>query len=242
MSEKIDKNNDGYLSKKEISAVKTIIIDKNNLYWENKEKPKEDYEIIDCKGLEIFTNVEKVKLTTYCDTYVSEYGNIKNIKVLTKLTKIKNLEISGVNNSNYDFTKLNNLERLCIKSTKLKKLNLSKNVKLKNLKLAYNPLLKKINLTKNKNLEKINLYGSGVKKIALGKNNKIKNANLNCTFISNYEKCNFNPKTLKTLKICNTQIKKVNLKKYKNLKKLSVTKEVKVVGYKGKKTIYDETL
>ena len=218
VSEKIDKNNDGYLSKKEISAVKTIIIDKNNLYWENKEKPKEDYEIIDCKGLEIFTNVEKVKLTTYCDTYVSEYGNIKNIKVLTKLTKIKNLEISGVNNSNYDFTKLNNLERLCIKSTKLKKLNLSKNVKLKNLKLAYNPLLKKINLTKNKNLEKINLYGSGVKKITLGKNNKIKNANLNCTFISNYEKCNFNPKTLKTLKICNTQIKKVNLKKYKNLK------------------------
>ena len=202
----------------------------------------EDYEIIDCKGLEIFTNVEKVKLTTYCDTYVSEYGNIKNIKVLTKLTKIKNLEISGVNNSNYDFTKLNNLERLCIKSTKLKKLNLSKNVKLKNLKLAYNPLLKKINLTKNKNLEKINLYGSGVKKITLGKNNKIKNANLNCTFISNYEKCNFNPKTLKTLKICNTQIKKVNLKKYKNLKKLSVTKEVKVIGYKGKKTIYDETL
>ena len=74
------------------------------------------------------------------------------------------------------------------------------------------------------------------------KNNKIKNANLNCTFISNYEKCNFNPKTLKTLKICNTQIKKVNLKKYKNLKKLSVTKEVKVIGYKGKKTIYDETL
>lgn len=242
VAEKIDKNNDGYLSKKEISAVKTIIIDKNNLYWENKEKPKEDYEIIDCKGLEIFTNVEKVKLTTYCDTYVSEYGNIKNIKVLTKLTKIKNLEISGVNNSNYDFTKLNNLERLCIKSTKLKKLNLSKNVKLKNLKLAYNPLLKKINLTKNKNLEKINLYGSGVKKFTLGKNNKIKNANLNCTFISNYEKCNFNPKILKTLKICNTQIKKVNLKKYKNLKKLSVTKEVKVIGYKGKKTIYDETL
>ena len=74
------------------------------------------------------------------------------------------------------------------------------------------------------------------------KNNKIKNANLNCTFISNFEKCNFNPKTLKTLKICNTQIKKVNLKKYKNLKKLSVTKEVKVIGYKGKKTIYDETL
>ena len=61
VSEKIDKNNDGYLSKKEISAVKTIIIDKNNLYWENKEKLKEDYEIIDCKGLEIFTNVEKVK-------------------------------------------------------------------------------------------------------------------------------------------------------------------------------------
>ena len=152
VSEKIDKNNDGYLNKKEISAVKTIIIDKNNLYWENKEKPKEDYEIIDCKGLEIFTNVEKVKLTTYCDTYVSEYGNIKNIKVLTKLTKIKSLEIRGVNNSNYDFTKLNNLERLCIKSTKLKKLNLSKNVKLKNLKLAYNPLLKKINLTKNNNL------------------------------------------------------------------------------------------
>lgn len=54
VSEKIDKNNDGYLSKKEISAVKTIIIDKNNLYWENKEKPKEDYEIIDCKGLENF--------------------------------------------------------------------------------------------------------------------------------------------------------------------------------------------
>ena len=113
---------------------------------------------------------------------------------------------------------------------------------MKNLKLAYNPLLKKINLTKNKNLERINLYGSGVKKITLGKNNKIKNANLNCTFISNYEKCNFNPKTLKTLKICNAQIKKVNLKKYKNLKKLSVTKEVKVIGYKGKKTIYDETL
>ena len=179
---------------------------KKGISGSNKEKLKEDYEIIDCKGLEIFTNVEKVKLTTYCDTYVSEYGNIKNIKVLTKLTKIKNLEISGVNNSNYDFTKLNNLERLCIKSTKLKKLNLSKNVKLKNLKLAYNPLLKKINLTKNKNLEKINLYGSGVKKITLGKNNKIKNANLNCTFISNYEKCNFNPKTLKTLKICNTQI------------------------------------
>ena len=56
------------------------------------------------------------------------------------------------------------------------------------------------------------------------------------------KKCNFNPKTLKTLKICNTKIKKVNLKKYKNLKKLSVTKEVKVIGYKGKKTIYDETL
>ena len=216
-----------------------------NEYLQNLQSDlaeKEDYEIIDCKGLEIFTNVEKVKLTTYCDTYVSEYGNIKNIKVLAKMTKIKNLEISGVNNSNYDFTKLNNLEMLCIKSTKLKKLNLSKNVKLKNLKLAYNPLLKKINLTKNKNLEKINLYGSGVKKITLGKNNKIKNANLNCTFISNYEKCNFNPKTLKTLKICNTQIKKVNLKKYKNLKKLSVTKEVKVIGYKGKKTIYDETL
>ena len=102
----------------------------------------------------------------------------------------------------------------------------------------------KINENKkiNKNLEKINLYGSGVKKITLAKNNKIKNANLNCIFISNFEKCNFNPKKLKTLKICNTQIKKVNLKKYKNLKKLSVTKEVKVIGCKGKKTIYDETL
>ena len=40
VSEKIDKNNDGYLSKKEISAVKTIIIDKNNLYWENKRSQK----------------------------------------------------------------------------------------------------------------------------------------------------------------------------------------------------------
>ena len=30
VSEKIDKNNDGYLSKKEISAVKTIIINKND--------------------------------------------------------------------------------------------------------------------------------------------------------------------------------------------------------------------
>ena len=93
--------------------------------------------------------------------------------------------------------------------------------------LSILPLQTKISYEKRK--------GSGVKKITLGKNNKIKNANLNCTFISNYEKCNFNPKTLKTLKICNTQIKKVNLKKYKNLKKLSVTKEVKVIGYKGKK-------
>ena len=100
VSQSFDSNNDNQLTQNEIDAVTELRIDPDDTYtyMDGLDNSNYKYSVIDCRGLEIFKNVEKIRICVeiveHNDEIIEEYG-LLNFEKLYELDKVKELFISG---------------------------------------------------------------------------------------------------------------------------------------------------
>lgn len=179
--EKYDKNDDGYLNKKELKKVTRLDLEK-------------DGEPFDFEGIGNFKYLKELNINNCCTE------SVKNIKDIYKLTNLKTLNITACKlekGTKLNLSNLKKLESLSLYVTNLKSLNLKgnkkletlvmesdvkkldlrKNKKLRVLEIRESRKLKTINLKKNKNLEDLTLSGTN-SKYSLKYNKKLKTLNI----------------------------------------------------------------
>ena len=187
VSDNIDKDKDGKLSEKEISACEKIDCSGK--------------EISSLKGIEFFTalkdlnclgnnleildlsknvalnslnggmnNLVKLDVSKNCELeYLYLNGNMLNSLDISKNVALKDLECLGNELSVLDVSKNIKLERLYCYGNKLKKLDVSKNADLKELYCTIN-YLSKIDLSKNVALKRVSLNCNALTSLDLSKN------------------------------------------------------------------------
>ena len=118
VSESFDSNNDNQLSQNEIDAVTELWIDPDDTYtyMDGLDNSNYKYSVIDCRGLEIFKNVEKIRICAetveHNDEQIEKYG-LLNFEKLYELDKVKELFISGEKyKAKYELNRFPNLEKV----------------------------------------------------------------------------------------------------------------------------------
>ena len=262
-----DENQDGYLSKAERDAVKGVWIDQISIEEDesldykpmyngfSEDEKYQRYKVWDCKGLELFPNIENVG--------VGAGYEIRNFDILRQLPKLKNLDLQYVHsNVDYNISNFKSLKNLKIDEIDCKKIRICNNPKLKKIRLSMVKaksisinknkelskitteflVLKSFNCIGNKNLKKLSLYGDFTNKKAK-KENSIKkmtirnNRKLEKLVINNFYKLQnivlVSNHNLKKIELEFTpKIKKINLKKCKSKNTIKVEthdKKVKVI-------------
>lgn len=197
---KYDKNDDGYLSKKELKKVTRLDLESEsgpiNIKGIGKLKHLKVLSISNCcpkrikniKAVYKLTNLESLKISS-CKLKKGTKLNFGDLKKLKSL----NLSVSGL--KSVDISKNTNLENLYF-DNKVKSLDLRKNNNLKVLTIAGNEKLKTINLKKNKNLEDLTLISIN-SKYSLKYNKKLKVLRIDNAKMPNISK--------------NTKLEKLNL-------------------------------
>lgn len=120
VSQSFDSNNDNQLTQNEIDAVTELRIDPDDTYtyMDGLDNSNYKYSVIDCRGLEIFKNVEKIRICVeiveHNDEIIEEYG-LLNFEKLYELDKVKELFISGEKyKAKYELNRFPNLEKSTI--------------------------------------------------------------------------------------------------------------------------------
>lgn len=165
-----------------------------------------------------------------------QYRGNKKIKKLN-LNALANLKTLFLSESNIKALSVDQCKKLSVlqleQMPKLKTLNLRKNKKLKEF---YSDCTKKISvfdLQKNNQLETLWIAGANVKQIRLGKN-KISYFRVNDTKLKKMDLSKVNKKTLKEINLfSNKNLKKVDVRDFKKLKTIIVSKNTKVMKRKG---------
>ena len=232
-----DKDEDGYLSDKEIKKADSIELSACDGRWP-----------FDFKGIEKLTNLKKIQCI-YINFENFDYNILKNIRELTlscckidrldfekmpqlekcnlwevdtnssynfkKNTKLKSLSINNCKVKNVDIAYLEKLEELCI-GENIPKCDISKtpNIKIFTLRAKWD----KVDISCLNNLEELEI-GKGVPKFDLSKNKKLKKFILK----SKWDKLDISKnKKLKDITIVNSKIKKIDLRNQKQLEGLKV--------------------
>ena len=198
ISENIDLNEDGVLSKAEIKKVTEIKL-------EHYDEARNEYVYNDLTGIGVFTELKRLecedqkslsKLDLHKNTKLEfvncGYNGIKELNV-SKLTKLKELhcydnkltkldvsknvkleilECASNNLTGLDLRKNTKLVGLYCSSNKLTKLNLTKNTKLHNLWCDSNKLTK-LDVTKNLDLVELICHTNKLTKLNVDKNEKL---------------------------------------------------------------------
>ena len=192
LKNKIDKNENGWLSADELESVKEININQSFI---------EDF-----SWISLFTNLEKLCLY-YCDmetldlshntalkeVHLEDNHTLKNLDI-SNLTELTKLTVFQCSLKAIDVSQSTKLTDLCLENNDLKELDVSKNTELttlrfykndikemdfsKNTKLTWldcsgNPL-GKINVSKNTELIKLECFADQLTEIDLSKNTKLK--------------------------------------------------------------------
>ena len=174
ISENIDLNKDGVLSKSEIKSVKTIYL---------SESEEDGYTCKSLTGINIFTELQTLKCAGNKLTTLDVSKNTKLVKLdcdvnkLTKLdvsknTKLVELDCDVNKLTKLDVSKNSKLEYLSCKDNKLTKLDVSRNSKLKYLD-CYDNKLTDLNINKNQNLIVLNCSFNKLSKLDVTKNKKL---------------------------------------------------------------------
>lgn len=208
-----DTNKDGYLQKVEIKAVKKLTLKKfigDYVYGSDGDADglsnwtdyKQEDCYIDLSGIEIFENLESLKLDysgarTKTETYVVKVNNFDKIYKLKKLKKLKKLSINEGDLALIDASKLQGLQELALRELSIKKVVFGENNRLRKLSITELKKLKSIDLSKLKKLSNLQLQFSHIKKLNLKNNKELK--------ILNIDRC--------------PNIKSVNLSKNTKMKK-----------------------
>ena len=198
--EKADKNNDGYLQTQEIKFTTSLNIEVEYDYSKDADSRK-DNPIVDCKGLEYFTNLEELFLSnTIYGNYSGKRGYINFDKVY-QLKKLKKLTIFGDNLVNkWYFNRLPNLNELQLSGiSKVKKIKVGKKLRTIEIEGLHGQI--ELDLSGAKNLKTFSANTFHIKKLKFGRNNKLRTIDI-------WENSENKNKTLK----------KINVSKVKNLR------------------------
>lgn len=153
-------------------------------------------------------------------------------------SKIKNIELidlKGVNQIN--ISGLNNLESFRLGRAKdLKKINVGKLDKLKVLTAINCKKLNNIDVSKCTNLKRVFISSAAISKFKISPKQKTKTV---CVDSCNkLKKLNIRNKNIKYLYIYNSGIKKIDVRKMKNLRRIEIDKSQKIIGKTEAKISY----
>ena len=234
-----DLNKDGMLQEEEIAKVKKITSykfpTKDELVYDENSKSskainyytKKDLKF-NCKGLEQFTNLEKLTLNMqnlyYKDVKMINFEKVYGIKIL------KNLEIWNAGITKLDVSKLKNIQRLDINSESVKNINFKGNKELKTLIVRNTKSLKSMNIEALPALNKVELEIVPIKNIKFGKKNAtIKKLRIEDSILKKHKNKYYTKsvdiselKNLKQLMLDGLNVEKIALSKNKKLKELYV--------------------
>lgn len=159
--EKRDKDNDGYLNKKELKKVTSLDL-------ESESAP------INLKGIGKLKYLKSLTINNCCPK------RVKNIKAIYNLSNLEELNLSSCRlkkGTELNLCDLENLKSLTLYVTGLKYLDLTDNKKLE--KLSFGSKIDSLDLRKNKNLKELFISGNdNLKTINLKKNKKLEKLTL----------------------------------------------------------------
>ncbi len=180
ISENADKDKDGFLTKKEISDIKSIDFEGHFASDLPGDKSKQ---IKSLKGINIFENLENLTIN----------NNVFKTLDLTGLVNLKNIFVhnSGICNVK-GLDSCTKLETLNLSNNNLSNIDLSKNTSLKSLNLSSNHLNNLDSLKDLPSLESLNLSSNNISNIDLSNNTSLKSLNLEnnslqCLNLSQYK-------------------------------------------------------
>lgn len=159
---KHDKNENGYLSEKELKKITIMDLESDsepiNLKGIRRLKYLKHFTISNCCSKKVVNVKEIYKLSNLESLSLDSCHFNKKIKLnLKSLVNLKHLRLGTGKVKEIDITNNKKLETLDI-SECIKKIDLTKNKNLKELVICGNKNLKKVNLKKNKKLEKLMMY------------------------------------------------------------------------------------
>lgn len=153
--------------------------------------------------------------------------NIKNVK-FSKKQRIKDIYWENMPKIKALNCNLSQCTLLRLHNTGVKKINLKKAKKLDCLQLLYNKI-RSVNLSNSKKINDITLSSKYLKKLVLAKGNKLEWLEWTDAGLKKFEVRNFNYESIISLNLKRNKLKKINVKKCKNLEYLDVDKNVKVI-------------
>lgn len=220
VKEKIDKNNDNILQETEINNVTKLSITAQEDSNEGLGGFKEDvYTVIDCKGLEYFTNLNELYI--YVDWKTSQSG-LKNFNKVYKLKNLTKLTIYGdAKVKKWRFDKLPNLKELSMTTVfQIKKIRFGRNIE--KLTMQYVGGTANVNLSKVKKLKKFSARDYALKKIKFGTNKKLRRIDI-------WSSSGNVNKTIQSLDVSGLKnLRYLDLTGLKNLKQLKFGKNTKL--------------
>ena len=257
MSRKVyDKNQDGYLDKREVKSIKKLF-----LYTYQNEYINENFNL---RGISKLKYVEKIYFDAEGYAFnlqeIKKFRNLKSVEIKTKLKKakildfrksknIKNLDLSmltktavvkvreknkienlyleGIKNSISVANKCSHAKKIDILGNKNKSsLNLINRKKLTNLYLFDVKKIKNLNIENCPKLEKIYVSETDTINFNIKSNAKLKNARIYDSKIVNWTMDNLDE--LRTLEIGNVELSSILMNALNNLKKVEMDKVKKL--------------
>ncbi|RKM57963.1 leucine-rich repeat domain-containing protein [Butyrivibrio sp. X503] len=168
ISEFVDTDKDGFLSKEEIDSVKQIFV--------RASTDERYHDITSIKGIELFTELEELSITR---TRVTEF-DLSNNNKLTYLQcidtdissidtglfpKLRDLQIGGTKIDSIDLSNNPELEALDVSDTVIGNLDLSNNPKLMAVHCSNCDNLCSLDLKNNPHIQEISIDYSGISKL-----------------------------------------------------------------------------
>lgn len=158
ISDKIDLNKDGVLSKAEIKKVKKI-----KLGWSDSKNNSQPYDCKDMTGIGVFTELTDL-----------DFNRIGKVSILDlyKNKKLKTLDCSNIGLKKLNISSNKQLEYVDCSNNKLNNLNLNYNSRLVNLNCGWNKI-SKLNVTQNKELKTLACNSNKLIKLNISHNSKL---------------------------------------------------------------------
>ena len=182
---KFDKNKDGYLSENEITDIKEIFIDRRTFNNAEKIESIEGIELFtdleDCRIWDTrihsidFSSNNKLKILIIYDEVLNRI-NLSNNYELEQLTLVTNIK-------EIDVSRLSKLKKLDISGTSVNVIDLSENLELEWLDISRTDV-KEINISNNKLLYWLAIGETKIESIDIRSNVNLQYLNCECTAIS----------------------------------------------------------
>ncbi|MBE5905096.1 MAG: hypothetical protein E7275_12545 [Pseudobutyrivibrio sp.] len=220
----IDVNSNGLLSQEEVLNTTMISIDKSNQEYNS---------IKDLKGIEIFSNLEKI----YCI-----YTSLERIDVSNNY-KLNTLQLIDTEISNVDLSRNIELEDLICSSSNIKELDISNNAKLKYLDCSDTGILK-LDVSKNTELFDLNCEGTSISTIDVTNLNKLYRLNVSDTKIVSLDvsSCTelkeliISGTNIDDIDISSNELSLLNCNDCKSINKLDVSTQENLIELSAQKT------